>query len=276
MRKNIANKLLIILCATILFGCAAKKQIVVERRADTAIVKAVPVTSPQTNGTVVDNFKIDKINTIKLKQTTFNSFSGKASAKLNINGKEDNVTMNIRIKSGEGIWISVTAVLGVEVARAVITPDSIKMMNKLESTYLKKPFDYIYQYSSPQINYRTIESALIGNAIPELLNNDAVLKHDNGNLVLSGNLQELVYNLVIGSDLRTTQTSMSNPTAGQSIEITNSKFIQSGTHVIPSQITISSAEKDQNIKVELHYIKTEFDMPVEFPFAIPARYSPVN
>ncbi len=277
MKRNILNKLLILLCATILFGCAAKKQIAVERKADTTIVKAAPATAaPVTNGTVIDNAKIDKINTIKLKQTTFNTFSGKASAKLTIDGKDNNVTLNIRIKKGQGIWIAVTALLGVEAARAYITPDSIKVMNKLESNYLKKPFDYIYQYSSPQINYNTLEAALIGNAIPELLNNDAVLKTENGNTILSGTLQELVYQLIIGPDLRVTQTDMDNQAAGQSIKIVNSAFVQSGTHIIPSQISINSTVKDQSIKVDLHYTKTEFDTPVEFPFTIPARFTEVN
>ena len=275
MKRNILNKLLIVLCLFALFSCAAKKQLV-ERKADTTIIKASTSPAPVTNGTVVDNFKIDKINTIKLKQTTFNTFSGKASAKLNIDGKEDNVTMVIRIKRGEGIWIAVTAVLGVEVGRALITPDSIKVMNKLESNYFKRPFSFIYQYTSTQINYKTIESALVGNAIPELLNNEAQLQPDNGDLILSGNLQELAYKLIIGPDLRVSRTSMTNADAGQSLEIDNAKFIQAGTHVIPSEITMSSAVKDHTVKIDLKYTKTDFDLPVEFPFSIPARFSPVN
>jgi hypothetical protein len=275
MERNMLNKLLIVLCLFTLFSCAAKKQLV-ERKADTTIIKASTSAAPVTNGTVVDNFKIDKINTIKLKQTTFNTFSGKAAAKLNIDGKEDNVTMVIRIKRGEGIWIAVTAILGVEVGRALITPDSIKVMNKLESNYFKRPFSFIYQYTSTQINYKTLEAALIGNAIPELLSNEALLQPDNGDLILSGNLQELAYKLIIGPDLRVSHTSMTNQSAGQSLEIDNAKFIQAGTHVIPSEITMSSAVKDHNIKIDLKYIKTEFDQPVEFPFSIPARFSPVN
>ncbi|MBW4888688.1 DUF4292 domain-containing protein [Mucilaginibacter sp. HMF5004] len=275
MKKNMLNKLCLACCLFALFSCAAKKQLV-ERKADTALVKTQTITAPVTNGNVIDNFKVDKINTIKLKQTVFNTFSGKAAAKLTIDGKENNVTMVIRIKKGEGIWIAVTAILGVEVARAVITPDSISVMNRLESNYLKKPFSYIYQYTSNQINYKTLESALIGNAIPELLNNDAELKPDNGDLVLSGTLQELVYKLIIGPDLRVTQTNMTNPAAGQAVEIANTQFIQVGTRIVPSQVTLSSTEKERSIKVDLHYTKADFDLPVEFPFSIPARYSPVN
>jgi hypothetical protein len=269
------NRLLTLTCAMALFGCAAKKQIAVERKADTTVVKTAAASTPVQSDTV-DHFKADKINNIKLKQTGFNTFSGKASAKLNIDGKEDNVTMNIRIRKGEGIWVAITAILGVEVGRALITPDSIKFMNRLESNYFKKPFSFIYQYTSSSINYKTLESALIGNAIPELLSNDASLKPDNGNLVLSGNLQELIYKLIIGPDMRVTQTTMANPGAGQSVEIDNAQFIQSGTHIIPSLISLSSAEKTRSIKVDLHYTKTEFDQPVEFPFTIPSRFSPVN
>src|SRR5437660_1668231 len=106
MRKNMLNKLLTLTCAMALFGCAAKKQIAVERKADTTAAKTAAINAPGQSDTV-DHFKAEKINTIKLKQTGFNTFSGKASAKLNIDGKEDNVTMNIRIRKGEGIWVAI-------------------------------------------------------------------------------------------------------------------------------------------------------------------------
>jgi hypothetical protein len=277
MKKNILNKLHLVLCLVTLFSCAAKKQLV-ERKADTTIIKAQATTAPTTNGTAVDNFKIDKINTIRLKQTNFNTFSGKAAAKLSIDGKADNVTMIIRIKKGQRIWIAVTAILGVEVGRALITPDSIKVMNRLESNYLKKPFSYIYQYSSNRVNYTMLESALIGNAIPELLNNDATMepKAATGELILSGALQELVYRLVVGPDLRVSQTSITNAMANQSIQITNAKFIQAGPLIIPSQIQMSSTEKEHSINIELDYTKAEFNQPVEFPFSIPSRFTAVN
>src|SRR5476651_323509 len=110
MRKNISNKLLIVLCLFALYSCKTKKPLAVLRKDDTVAIKPVVVT--QTN---FDSIRLAKISAIKQKQTDFSTFSGKASAKLNIDGKEENVTMLVHIKKGQKIWVSVTAVLGLEV-----------------------------------------------------------------------------------------------------------------------------------------------------------------
>ena len=271
MKKNISSKLVIILCLLTLFSCKVKKQLTVARKADTSSVKA-PLNPPVN----ADSIRLAKLNAIKAKQTDFNTFSGKASAKLTIGGKEQGVTMNIRIKKDQEIWVSITAVLGLEVGRAVITPDSIKMLNRLESTYLKKPFSYVYQYTSSQVNYKMIESILIGNAINELLNTNADMKPDNGDIVVNSTIKDLVCSLIVGPDLRVSKTTMTNPLAGQAIDVANAQFIQTGNQVIPSQITINSTEKEKSIKIDMRYTKTEFDQAVEFPFTIPSRFSAVN
>ena len=107
----------------------------------------------------------NQLAAIKAQQVVFDTFSGRASTKLDINGSSNDVTLNIRLKKDKQIWVSITALLGIEVARALITPDSIKVINKLQGLYLKKPFSFIYQYASRQVNYKTIESLLVGNVM---------------------------------------------------------------------------------------------------------------
>jgi hypothetical protein len=265
MRKNILNKLLIVLSIATIFGCKAKKQLVV-RKADSTVAVA-PTVNPA----------IAKIAAVKEKQVAFNTFLGRAKTKLAIDGKSNDVTLNIRIQHTKKIWVSITAILGVEVARALITPDSILVINRLQGVYIKKPFNYIYNYASRQVNYQTVESLLVGNPIPELLNdNSKVTTGANGNTTLSGNLQNLIYSLLIGPDYKVTQTSLSNAAAGQSLQVSNSQFIQADNRIIPSQINITSTVKNKNIQAELQYNRTEFNQPLEYPFTIPDRFSPAN
>jgi hypothetical protein len=266
MRKNILNKLLIVLSVAALFGCKAKKQLVV-RKADSAVTVAPSTVNPA----------LAKIAAVKEKQTVFNTFSGRAKTKLSIDGKSNDVTLNIRIQHTKKIWVSITAILGVEVARALITPDSIMVINRLQGVYIKKPFSYIYNYASRQVNYQTVESLLVGNPIPELLSGDSkVTTGANGNTTLSGNLQNIIYSLLIGPDYKVTQTSLNNAAAGQSLQVSNSQFIQADSRVIPSQINITSTVKNRNIQAELQYNRTEFNQPLEYPFTIPDRFSPAN
>lgn len=263
MRGNILNKLLIAFCVISVLGCKAKKQLV-SRPAAPPVATAA-------------NTNMAKITAIRSRQVSYNTFSGKAKTKLNIDGKTNDVTLNIRIQHGQKIWVSITALIGIEVARALITPDSILVVNRLQSVYLKKPFSYIYTYASRQVNFNTVESLLVGNAIPELLNPDADFQPGaNGSLTIKGNLQGLLYSLMLGTDLKVNQTSLRNQSAGQSLQVNNSEFIQAGNRVIPSQISITSVVSRNNIQADLHYSRADFDQALEYPFNIPDGYSPAN
>ncbi|GAB2696546.1 hypothetical protein GCM10027037_20570 [Mucilaginibacter koreensis] len=265
MRRNIWNKLLLIAVLAVLASCKARKQ-------------AVVINKPKVAEKPAANPMIAKLAAIRANQIDFNTFSGKAKTKLDINGKSNDVTLNIRIQKNQRIWVSITALLGVEVARALITPDSIQVINRLQSIYLKKPFSYIYNYAGRQVNYKTVESLLIGNAIPELVNdaNVQLQTGTNGNTVLSGNLQSLIYQLTLNQGYRVTQTNLSNQAAGQSLQVANSEFVQADGKVVPSQINIKSEVKNNNIQADLRYSRTEFNQVLEYPFSIPSRFSPAD
>jgi Domain of unknown function (DUF4292) len=250
-------KIFVLFCALAAFGCKARKQLVSNHVVDS-------------NAKAMNETHL-KLEAIRAAQNKFDTFSGKARTKLNINGSTNDVTLNIRIKSGEKIWVSVTAFI--EAARALITPDSILIMNKLEGVYIKKPFSYINSIVGKNVNFKTLESLLVGNVVPELIDKNADLQVKGDTTTVTGHLDDIIYKLVVGPGLKAYQTGMNNPTAEQSLLVTNSAFIQAGNKTIPSQIDIKSATKNKTVQINLRYIKTEFDTPLEYPFTIPERYT---
>jgi len=275
MKENIANnwhsgrrptldsllRILITSCVLLMVGCTARKALVQNKPVvDSALKQAV-------------EFKRTKLDEIRAGQTGFSTFSGKARTALSINGNSNDVTLNIRIKKGQKIWVSVTAIAGIEVARALITPDSILVINRLEGVYIDKPFSYVNTLAGDRVNYGTLEALLTGNAIPELINENASLQTHADTVTLSGNLDNLIFKLLIGPGMKVAQTNLDNADAQQSLQVVNSNFVQIGNKSLPAQIDIASVVKTKKIQVNLHYIKTEFDQPLEFPFSIPSRYT---
>ena len=125
-------------------------------------------------------------------------------------------------------------------ARALITPDSLFVINKLQGLYFGKPFSYIYSFTSRQVDYRSLEAILVGNAIPQLLNDDSKIQVDGASTVLSGNLQDLVYKLILGADMKVSHTELASQAESQSLTVDNSAFIQAENRMLPSQINMSS------------------------------------
>ncbi len=255
-----------IIAALFFAGCKARKQLVVIKKPvkDSVVVKAISV-------------KELKLTAIRQRQTSFNTFSARAKANLDIGGDDHDVTLNIRIKKGEKIWVSVTAIIGIEVARALITPDSILVINRLQGVYLKKPFSYVRSYAGNKVSYKTLESLLVGNIVPDLINDDTnIAAAAANNTVLSGTANGLLYKLFLSANNKAIQTHLDDQVAGQSLQVNNSAFMQAGANIVPSQIDMASTVKDKKIQVNLHYTRMDFDKVLDYPFTIPQSYEAGN
>jgi hypothetical protein len=256
------NRLLIVCGLLAIAGCKAKKQLV--------------AVSNEAKKPMVAHVSESKLDAIRSAQLDFTTFSGRAKARMQINNSSNDVTLNIRINHGQKIWVSITAIAGIEVARAIITPDSILAVNKIQGLYVRQPFSYIYKYASNQLDYRSVEALLIGNAIPQLLNDQAKMQTDSANLVLNGSLEQLLYKLVVGPDMKAKSTSMSDQYAGQNMQVDNSVFVAVANRLMSSQIDINSTAGTRKVRISMHYIKQDFDLPLEYPFSIPDSYEPAK
>jgi len=277
MKRNISSKLLVLLCVLAMVSCKAKKKLVAtppptSTTTTTATVAAAPSVAPVPKKSYLTD-------AVRSAQLGFNTFSGKATTKLDINGDKNDATLNIRIAQGKKIWVSVTVslVVTVEVARAVITPDSIMMIDKLHGQYLRKPFSYLYQFANDKVNYQMLESILIGNAQAIILNDkNASSQQEAGGTLISGTLEDLVYKLMLNPDMKPAQLNISNHNAGQSLQVTNSDFTLVSGKKVPAQIDIQSSAGNKNVHLNLKYTKIDLDQPLDYPFSIPEKYKPAD
>jgi hypothetical protein len=76
--------------------------------------------------------------------------------------------------------------------------------------------------------------------------------------------------------MKVTKTSFANQAARQSLQVTNSQFINADNKIIPSQINIVSVVQNKSLEAELQYNRTEFNQVLEYPFSIPERFEPAN
>lgn len=140
-----------------LSGCFVKKEL--------AKKKIIPDKSPEV---VFEELKKNELQ--------FDWLSLKAEAKTTVDEKSNSLKVNIRIRKDSLIWISLSSIMGVEAARAEITPDTIKLMDKINSVYYISGIDSLSEKFDVDADFETLQSLLIGNSID--------LK-DTGNLQIS-------------------------------------------------------------------------------------------
>ena len=107
------------------------------------------------------NVDVDSIyNEIKIREIKYDNFSFKYSAKVRTQEDKFNFNGQIKILRDSIIWASLTPGFGIEMARVYLTKDSVKFLNRLNSTYYIGDYSYINKLLGFNIDYNTIQSIL--------------------------------------------------------------------------------------------------------------------
>jgi len=257
MKKNISSKIILLFCVAFLLSCKAKKNTIVATSTTNIAVKA-------------------DFSKIEAKQAKFSTFSTKANTNLTINNKNFEVTLNIRIKKGEAIWVSITYIAGVELARAMITPDSLKIMDRVNNEYIKKPFNYLHNFSNDEIDYNALEAVLVGNCLPFALKNNSTISQKENVITITGQTNQMIYQIGLNQSLKPQSTLLVSDVNQQKLEVDITAFQEILNQLFAKTITLTSVAKDKNVKLIMDYDKTQLNQPVDFPFNVPKRFSVID
>lgn len=219
----------------------------------------------------------DLLSTYELNNLNFITFSGRAKAKVQYGEETQNVTLNVRMERDKAIWISVTALLGIEAARALITPDSVKIMNRLQSEYVSKPFSYIYRYTNPGITFRMLQDILMGNISTEMLRTDQLqIATSEDDVQVIGIKEGLTFHYGVNKSNRPFTFNLVEIGKTNKLEAHYSDFAVIDGHNFPQRFTLNIEGSGTKVSSDMLYNKSEFNKSVELPFNIPSRYKAIN
>ena len=90
----------------------------------------------------------------------------------------DDLSGQMRMRKDSLVWLSVTASMGIEVARAKVSTDSVWIVNRLEKTYLAEPLDTLSAQLGMPLSLPLIQTLLLDNneGIPPVENQTVLLK----------------------------------------------------------------------------------------------------
>lgn len=87
----------------------------------------------------------------------------KISGKYQGRERSLNFKANLRMQKDSVIWISASPGIGFEIARLMITKDSIKMLNRLDKTYIAEKYEAIKELLGANIPFSMLQNLLTGN-----------------------------------------------------------------------------------------------------------------
>lgn len=212
---------------------------------------------------------------IGLRTIPYQTFQGKA--KMHYEGQEDkqNFTAYFRMKKDSVIWVSITA-FEVEAARAIITKDSVRAIDRINKNYYRYSYDDIQKLINLEVDFGTLQDLIVGNAVAT-----------TGSITEVKNVQDVLTTFIKGSDYTNQITFIKADTSMKQIQLqtqrkvsTSSLLISLSGYTRENNIYFSTL-RDLNIQdikgavsLNIDFKKFDFDKDMEFPFSIPASFKP--
>ena len=141
------NKLTLLLALGLLLGSCARK--------------AVPTASTVGPGTSVPVAE----PTVRATNTTFTFLNAKGKAQINLKGNKQGANLALRMRRDSIIWVS-ASLAGIEGVRAVLTRDSVRVINRLEKTYFSGGYDYLSKLLNVPVSFAQMQALLLGDYLP--------------------------------------------------------------------------------------------------------------
>jgi hypothetical protein len=225
-------------------------------------------------------------------QFKFNTFSAKFNIEYLVKRKPFEFKGQVNIVKDSAIWVIFTQDLGIEMARMLITLDSVKFLDRINKKYFVGDYDFVNNFLKTNVDFGVLQSIILGNDFEYY--DSAVFKASIDNkqykLTTTGRqkLKKHVRNLsdaervffqsiwLDPQSFKINQIKLKELTRNsKKLTASYAEFENVEGQLFPFKI-VYEVEADVPVKVKVDYSKIQLNGPVNFPFKIPEKYSPVN
>lgn len=255
MRKILAVTILLISMAS----CKTQKAVVTEQTAEEARASKEIIEGHYKNA---QDFKTLYI---------------KASARYEDEKQSQNVSAEIRIKKDEIILVSVR-VLGITMAKALITPTRVSYYEKLGNKYFDGDYDLLSEWLGTDLDFNKVQNMLLGHPMDNLNKGVYHASIDNGQYKLTSNPRgNIIKAFVFESSkyLLKFQTIAQGGEAPRHVDVAYAEHAKHDKAILPSEIKIEAVQDDK-VNIDLKYNEITFDENLTFPYEVPQGYDKIE
>jgi hypothetical protein len=188
-------------------------------------------------------------------------------------GKDYEFNAFLRLEKDKMIWVSINALLGIEAFRAVITPDSVKVLSKLDKVYQLRSVSYLQEITHLPFDFQTLQSLILGNPI-YLDSNIVFYRKDDQGISLLGEGPLFRNYITLNKEdysIKHSKLDDVDRLRARSCDLTYGDYEKKDGVLFSTYRKIAVAEKAR-LDIELTFKQYSFNEPLNFPFSIPKNY----
>ena len=256
-------------------ACRSTKKLhqAIVKKDTTAVLPSAEVVKLPTHEDTV-RMANEVLGNVEKKRISFKTFSAKIKVDYtNAKGKQPDFVANIRMLKDSVIWISLSNDIGIEGIRALISKDSIKMIDKLANTYQVRPLSHIQELAQLPFTFADIQEILVGN--PIFFSKDSITSFSNG---LNGysilSYTALFKNLLtIAADFSVTKSKLddNDPALNRTCDLIYGDYENKNGVFFSTQRQITISQKNK-LDVQLKFKDYKFNEELTYPFTVPKKF----
>ena len=207
----------------------------------------------------------------------FKTMAARANLVFEDEKTTQHITLNLRMEKDKIIWIK-ASMLGITLAKTIITPDRVKYYERLSNTYFDGDFTLISNWLGTDLDFEQAQDILLGQSIFQLNTSDYNSSVVQNKYKVQPRLQpnNFIHSLLLNPDnFKVALANLSQPDKGRMFTVSYSDHQKIDGAFYPSAITINTSEKESKTRIELNYKKIDINVDIRFPFKIPNGYDEI-
>ena len=207
---------------------------------------------------------------------TFKTFSAKVKVNYrDKEGEQPELTVFIRMQKDSLIWISVNAtIFSYEALRVLITPDSVKVLNKKDKIVQLRSVNYLKELVDLPFDFYTLQDFLLGN--PIYLDSNVVSYKKNDQSITLMNVGVLYSNtccLSPAGDYLLLHSKLDDvdPLRNRTADLTYTGYETTNGVKFATERRVSVSEKGK-LDVDMNFKQYGFNEILSYPFSIPKNF----
>ena len=273
MKNKVVLNVMVAVFSLLLWQCRAKKPLITDSSTQELLSK-------QKADTIVSQVLANNFEFTDLKAKIKTKFKSR---------EKQNLAFGTFIKIVKDSAIHATISLAtIPVVVALITPDTLKFINKRDQKYFVGGFDYLSRLIKTEISFYEIQDLLVGNPVKLKQSELHYLIEEENQVYLSSKsknaLQLANENSAASSEwlvkywvnelYKTGRTLVENSGKKTMIEITQADYNKVDGQLFPNRTQAEIVTPKDSITIQLNYQRVKINTGVEFEFSIPDHYTP--
>ncbi len=202
----------------------------------------------------------------------YQSLQWRGQALIEREGKRQKISVTLRLKKDEGIWVSGSVII--PLALAFITPKQLQFYEKINRQYAQIDYGQVKNLIGAQINYRMVEHIITASPVDKRALKRAKITFTQNTYVLSSKKRRV--SLIWKYDAAFRLISQQISTAKTSVRIDYNDYKLIDNQWIPEQLSATLLGADKSTMLKLQSKQTQLNRKFKMPFEIPKGYAKIK